>query len=106
MIIEWMVIAVFVFIGLAYLKLEHHAHKIKILIILVIGFVLYFSIVGHFNSDQVDITSPKGIVNGVYLYAGWIGQTASSLWNIGTDTTALVGNAIKINNTEIEEPRR
>ncbi len=107
MIIEWIVIAVFVFIGLFYLKMEHHAHKVKIVIILVVGFIIYFSIVNHFNSDQVDITSPKGVINGVYLYVGWIGQSASSLWNIGTDTASLVGNAVKINNTQEEErPRR
>ncbi len=102
MIIEWIVIAIFVFIGLIFLKLEHHTKKIKILIILVIGFILYFSIVNHFNSDQVDITSPSGIVSGIYLYVGWIGQTATNLWDVGTDTASLVGNAVKVNNTKQE----
>lgn len=107
MIIEWIVIAVFVFIGLFYLKMEHHAHKVKIVIILVVGFVLYFSLVNHFSSDSVDLTSPRGIVNSIYLYAGWIGQTSTSLWDIGTDTVALAGNAVKVNVTQEEErPRR
>ena len=100
MIIEWIIVAIFIFIGLAYIKFEHHANKIKILAIIIIGFIIYFSIVNHFSSDQVDVKSPKGIINGAYLYIGWIGQTASSLWNIGTDTVSLVGNAVKINNTE------
>ena len=106
MIVEWIVIAIFVFIGLFYLKMEHHAHKAKIIVILILGFILYFSIVNHFNSEQVDITSPKGIITGAYLYVGWIGETAASLWNIGTDTVHLVGNAVKVNNSGIEERRR
>ena len=106
MIIEWIIVAIFVFIGLAYLKFEHHASKIKIIIIIIIGFIIYFSIVSHFNSNQVDIRSPSGIINGAYLYAGWIGQTATNLWDIGTDTASLVGNAVKVNNTKQEEPRR
>lgn len=106
MIIEWVVIAIFVFIGLFYLKMEHHTHKIKILVILVIGFIIYFSIVNHFNSDEVDITSPSGIVNGLYLYVGWMGQTATNLWDIGTDTSSMVGNAVKVNTTKQEEKER
>jgi len=48
----------------------------------------------------VDLKSPRGIIDGVYLYVGWIGHTTSSLWDIGTNTVSLVGNAIKMNNTE------
>ena len=105
MIVQWVAIAVLIVLGFTYLKLEHHGQKIKIAVILIIGAVLYFSIIGHFNTQEIDITSPRGIVNSVYLYFGWIGSTASSLWDIGADTTHMVGNAIKINNTE-EEPKR
>ncbi len=100
MIIQWIVIAIFVFVGLLYIRLEHGMSKIKILIIIIVGFIFYFTIVNHFTSDQVDLTSPRGIVNGVYLYVGWVGSTASNLWNVGTDTVHSVGNAVKINNTE------
>ena len=100
MVIEWIVFAIFIFIGLPYLKFEHHSRKIKIAIILLLGFMLYFSIVNHFGSNKVDMNSPRGIINGIYLYVGWVGQTASNLWNIGTDTVTLVGNAIKFNETE------
>ena len=106
MISKWIAIAVLVFIGLILLKLDHHSKKIKIFIILIIGFIIYFSIVGHFNSEQIDITSPRGAVSGVYLYFGWIGQVASNLWDIGVDTKHLVCNAIKINNTEQKKPNR
>jgi hypothetical protein len=100
MIIQWIAIGVLILIGFYLLKVEHHAKRVKIVIILIIGAIIYFSIVGHFSSNSVDITSPRGIINGVYLYFGWIGQTASSLWDIGVDTTHLVGNAIRPNDTD------
>jgi len=100
MLIHWIAITILILLGLTLIKLEHHTKAIKMFIILIIGAILYFSIVGLFSSSQVDLTSPRGIINGVYLYVGWMGQTASSLWDIGVDTTNMVGNAIKINNSE------
>ena len=103
MIIKWIIIVVFVLVGLWYIKMEHHATKIKIVVLIIIGIIVYFSMMSIFSSEEVDLTSPRGIVNSVYIYFGWMGQTASHLWNIGTDTTTLVGNAIKINNSNKEK---
>ena len=86
--------------------MEHHSRKIKVLVIAIIGFTLYFSIVGMMSSEKVDIASPRGIVNAIYIYFGWVGETAATLWDIGSDTVTLVGNAIKLNITEEEKPRR
>ena len=106
-VLTLIVVAIFIVAALYYLKLEHHGRKVKVIIILLICVVIYFSIIGIFTSNEVDITSPRGIVKGVYLYVGWIGQTASNLWEVGTDTVKTVGNAIKINNTKTEkQPRR
>jgi|TARA_B100002003_G_C13863976_1_gene422793 hypothetical protein len=105
MIAEWIAVGVIVAIGIFLLQMEHHARKVKIIIVTLIGLLLYFSILGIFSSEDTDFTSPKSIINGVYLYMGWMGETASSLWNIGGDTVSLVGNAIKVNETE-ERPRR
>jgi len=102
MIAQWIAVAVLIVIGFTYIKFEHHGQKIKIAVIIIVGAILYFSIIGHFNTQELDITSPRGIANSVYLYFGWIGNTASSLWDIGVDTTHMVGNAIKLNNTEQE----
>ena len=52
-----------------------------------------------FSSEDVDLTSPKGIVKAVYLYFGWMGRTFSNLWDIGKDTAVSVGNVIKMNMT-------
>jgi len=86
--------------------MEHHSRKVKIVVIILIGALIYFSMINIFTSEQVDLTSPRGVVNAVYIYFGWIGQTASSLWDIGADTAGLVGNAVKVNNTDTAQPRR
>jgi hypothetical protein len=106
MIVEWIAIGVIVIIGLFFMQMEHHMRKYKVILIAIIGLVIYFSILGIFSSEEINFTSPKSVIGGVYLYIGWMGETASSLWGIGGDTVALVGNAIKVNNTEQERPRR
>ena len=95
MIVQWVIVAVFVLAGLWYLKMEHHSRKMKVVIIVLIGALIYFSMINIFTSSQVDLTSPRGVVN-----------AASSLWDIGSDTVGLVGNAIKVNNTDTDQPRR
>lgn len=106
MLVQWIIIGVFILIALSYVKFEHHTRKIKIMIAIVIGALIYFSMMGVFTSDPIDLTSPRGIVNAVYVYFGWMGQTASSLWDIGTDTTHLVGNAIKVDKAEEDKKER
>jgi hypothetical protein len=100
MVIQWIVIAVLVLLGLWFLQFEHHTRKLKIAAAIAIVALLYFSMMTILTSEEIDLTNPRGVVNAVYVYFGWVGQTASTLWDIGTDTTKLVGNAIKINRTE------
>ncbi len=100
MIIGWMTVIILGLIILMIIEMEHRARKVKIIAMILVGLLLYFSISGLFASSKVDLKSPRGIIDGVYLYVGWIGHTTSSLWDIGTNTVSLVGNAIKMNNTE------
>ena len=97
MVIKWIILGVFILVGFWYLKMEHHSRKVKAVFIVIVVALLYLSMVGIFSSEKVNLTSPSGIVNGVYVYFGWMGQTMGSLWNIGVDTFRTVGNAIKIN---------
>ena len=101
-LIGWIAIAILVLVGFYLLKLDHHARKIKIIAIILIAILIYFSITGIFSSDNIDIKSPRGIANAVYVYFGWLGHTVSNLWDIGADTVRTVGNAIKINQTDEE----
>ncbi|MFH1452217.1 MAG: hypothetical protein ABIF88_03535 [archaeon] len=97
MLIWIIIIGVFLIIGLYVLKLEHSTRKLKVIIVVVVGFLLLFSIATVFRSDQVDLSSPSGIISAIYLYVGWMGKTILKLWDIGVDTTGTVGNAIKLN---------
>ena len=104
MLIQTIIILIFLIVGLLFLRAEHQTRKVKVIIIVVLGFLLYFSIVNIFTSEEVDITSPRGIAQTTYVYFGWIGRSASNLWDVGKDTVHLVGNAIKFNNTNPEKP--
>jgi len=106
MIVEIIVVGIFVIVGIIWLQFEHHTRKYKAVAIVIIGFLIYFSVVGLFSSDKVELDSPRGVVNAVYFYFGWIGETSVKLWDIGTDTVNMVGNAIKVNNSEDKNSRR
>jgi hypothetical protein len=98
--ISWVIIGVFVIIALIILQFEHHSRKIKFLIFAILGIALYFSLVSVINSNEADLGSPRGIISTIYSYFGWIGETGAKLWDIGKETTMMVGNVIKLNITE------
>jgi hypothetical protein len=97
MIIESVVIGILGVLGLYFLKMEHHTRKIKLIVIALIVLLFYLSATGMFNSGNVDITSPKGIVSGIYLYVGWLGESIGEIWDIGVETTGRVVDAVRIN---------
>jgi len=98
--IEWIIWGVFILLVALFVKVEHDARKIKVVVLIIIVILFYFSISSVFHSKTLDLTSPRGIINAVYIYVGWIGETASKLWDVGTGTTKAVGHAIKFNYTQ------
>lgn len=101
MIIHWIAIGILVIIGFFFIKIDSHLSKIKIIVLIGLGFIMYFSIVSMLSSGRIDTDSPTSIVSSVYSYFGWLGDTALNLFDIGKDTVVLVGNAVKYNTTEI-----
>ncbi len=102
MVISWVVILILVFIVLAFLKIDHHTRVLKIFVLLGILLLIAFSMYNLFKVKEIDLSSPKDVVNTVYLYFGWLGNTLTQLWDVGKDTITTVGNVIKINQSEIE----
>lgn len=100
MVIEIIVILILIFLGLTILKMEHHTRRVKLVILIIISFLIYTSIVSIFSSKKFDLSSPRGIVSAIYVYVGWLGQTAVNLWDVGTKTVHMVGNAIKFDNNK------
>lgn len=105
MILSVIIILILVFFAFMFLKLDHHAKRIKLIVLVLVILLLYFSLRGVFTSKEVDLNSPRGIMNGIYVYCGWLGQTMWNLWDVGKDTMRTVGNAIKVNSTE-QTPKR
>ncbi len=97
--IWWIIFAVFALFIVIMLKAEHAGRKVKLVFILVVLLLIYASVVGWFGSDKVDLDSPKGVVNSVYLYFGWIGKNVANIADIGKDSVIAVGNVIKGNQT-------
>jgi hypothetical protein len=93
---EWVMFALFALIAYALLKINHHTRKWRLLLIVFLGFLLYFSIMVSFQSNNVDLSSPLGVVNAGGVYLRWAGNSVLDLWDAGVETTTVVGNAIKI----------
>lgn len=97
--LSWIIIAVLVVLALLILRIEHTGRRVKVFVLIIIVALLYLSVMTLFSSDAVDLNSPRGIVNAIYLYFGWMGKVISNLWDIGKETANTVGNVIKLNMT-------
>ncbi len=105
--INWLIIALILVFGLVYVKIEHHSRRGLLILLFIVGLVLYLSVVAMFNSSDVDLSSPKGVVKAFYSWAGWFGNAASNVFDLGQDAVIGVGNVIKFNKTkEIFDGRR
>ena len=98
--IPWLIVAGVIIISLIWLEVEKKFKWIKILLLIVLVAVIYFSFVGVSKSQELDFSSPRGVYMAFTGYVSWIGDTAKDLFTIGKDTVTLVGNTIKENRTE------
>ena len=103
MIVLWLVLAVVGIFAFIFVKLEHHMRLFKFAAIGFVVLMIYFSMSTMFNSEAVDLSTPTGIVNAVYTYIGWLGETTTELWAITLDTTKVVGNVIKVDDNIKED---
>ncbi len=101
--ITWILILICLALGFFIIRISHLEKKIKLIIFLLVCVVLYFSVTGLLATEKVDLTSPRGVVNAVYLYFEWLGGAVKDLWNIGVETTGKVINIVKFNRTENTE---
>lgn len=86
-----------------YLKVDHQGRKIKMILLIFLVAVLLLSLTVVLSSSNIDLKSPRGIIQAVYFYVGWVGKTTANLWNIGTDFTGKVIDAVKMNSTDVNE---
>lgn len=88
------------------MKLEHQARLVKVAFLSIIVILLITSMLVLFNSGKIDLSSPGGIVSGVYLYIGWLGEFAVNLWDIGLETTGQVMNAVNVSESPMANLQR
>lgn len=107
-ILTWIIVGVLILVGFFVLKMDHHGRRVKLVVVIILGLLLIFSMYKVFSSSEVDMTSPGGIVKGVYSYFGWVGHTVSELWHVGGNTAKVVGNVVKGNSSgrEVDDGRR
>ncbi len=98
--INWIILGLLLVIGSVVLKFEHHSKRVMLVIAIVFGLLLYFSVAAIFNSADADLSSPKGVVKAVYLWAGWVGNAVVDIFDVGKDAVVGIGNAIKVNISE------
>ena len=97
--IPWLIVAGVIIIALIWLEVEKKFKWIKILLLVLLIAILYFSFIGVSKSKEMDFSSPRGVYMAVTSYVSWIGNTGKDVFNIGKDTVTLVGNAIKENHS-------
>ena len=98
--IPWLIVAGVIIVALIWLEVEKKFKWVKILLLVVLIAVLYFSFVGVSKSQNLDFSSPRGVYMAFTSYISWIGETGKDLFTIGKDTVTLVGNTIKENRTD------
>lgn len=101
MVISWILIIIGMVLLIVFLKISHSANIVKVLVIMAFLLLIGFSMFKMFETQKTDLSSPREIANTVYMYFGWLGNTATKLWDVGKDTIVSVGNVIKIDEANI-----
>lgn len=99
MIIWVIVIFVLVIIAFFYMKVEHQFRLAKVAILSAIVLLLGLSMFMMFNSGETDLSSPGAVIGSVYVYVGWLGKVAVSMFDIGGDATGRIIEAINVSNS-------
>jgi hypothetical protein len=87
--ISWVVIGVFVLVGLMVIKANHLQHKFWIFLLVAVTLFLYatFSIVS--SQNEFDLKSTEGIMHAGKVYMVWLSNGFSNL-------KAITGNAVNM----------
>lgn len=82
-----------------FIHLEHKLKAIKAIVLILILLIIGSSVYTWVKNDTNDLSSPKGIVNSIYMYVGWLGSTGAAIVDSTKDSFTIVGNAINGNST-------
>ena len=100
--ITWIILGIFVLIALVYIKLSHQGKRVKLIVLVLLGILFYFSLLAFFSSEDVQLTSPQGIAKATTGFFVRIGETAGELWEIGKVTGKAVVKVIDFNQSRVD----
>ena len=90
MIMIYVIMGILVVAGLIFIQFEHHAKKLKVMVGLAVVLLVFFSVMGFYNSGQSDFSSIKSSLDTVFFFAGWMWQSSLEIWGAGVDFTGRV----------------
>ncbi len=85
---------VFILLSLLLFRLEHSGKRIKLIIIIILGLIIFFSFMKFYNSSEMDLKTPIGIVKTGIGYGKWVGHSVVNLWEAKDDIVKIVGDAV------------
>ena len=85
--VHWIVIIIFLIVGIAAIKMNHIRHRIFIIFLIVLALFLYVTTLMVTNDNNLKFTSSEGVFHAIKVYTGWL---AHSYQNLKT----LTGRAI------------
>ena len=97
--ITWIILGVFLIIGLIIIKLSYAKSKIKIIAIFLIIVLVYASANSVLSKNNIKLNSLDGYGKAISLYLGWMVDAGSSLWKVSGDVVKTVKNTVTLNNT-------
>jgi len=86
--IEWIILGIFLIIGLIIIKLSYAKSKIKFFAILLILILIYASATTVLSKNNIKLNSVDGYGKAASLYLTWIVEAGNNLWQ-------TTGNVIK-----------
>jgi len=98
--INWLIIGVLLIIALYVIKIQHFSKKVQVIIVVIAIILVYFSATALLSANDIELNSVQGVGKAIYLYGGWMKDISITLWHAGGEIVTIVGNTIKLNQTE------
>ena len=85
--VHWIVIAIFLLVGIAAIKMNHIRHRIFIIFLILVALFLYITTILVSDEHNLNFSSSEGVFNAVRVYTGWLAHNYQNI-------KALTGRAI------------
>jgi glucan phosphoethanolaminetransferase (alkaline phosphatase superfamily) len=95
MVMIYVIMGILIVIGLIFIQFEHHTKKLKVMIVISILMLIFFSVIGFYNSGQSDFSSIKSSIDTTFFFLSWIWQSSLEIWDAGVEFTGKVVGIVR-----------